>query len=245
MQQEISIKELIGFAKKYFLSAVIMMVLGAAVSVIGMNLFVTPKYQSEAQLLVNQQQQQQQNDRVMNYNELQSNVYLINTYKDIITGQQLLSEVSEGIGGAYSVEQIRRAINVSQSNNSQVFSVKVTLDDAENAQTVLAEIIRLFEQKLPQIFQTNVNSIYVVQPATLNTAPVSPKLTTFAALGMAAGLLLVVGFAFFKELTDNTVKSDEFLQELGVTKLGAISRISVRDAKEAQTSIKQARRRKV
>lgn len=243
MQQEISVKELIGLAKKYSLSAVIMMILGAAVSIIGMNMFVAPKYQSESQLLVNQHQQQ--NDKAMNYSELQSNVYLINTYKDIITGQQLLSEVSDRIGGAYSVEQIRRAINVGQSNNSQVFSVKVTLDDPENAQTVLAEVIRLFEQKLPQIFQTNVNSIYVVQPATLNEVPVSPKLTTFAVLGMAAGLMLVVGFAFFNELTDNTVKSDDFLQELGVTKLGAISRISMRDAKEAQSSIKQARRRKV
>lgn len=243
MQQEISVKEVVGLAKKYFLGAVIMMILGAAVSIIGMNMFVAPKYQSESQLLVNQQNQQ--NDKAMNYSEIQSNVYLINTYKDIITGQQLLSEVSERIGGAYSVGQIRGSINVSQSNNSQVFSVKVTLDNPENAQTVLSEIIRLFEQKLPQIFQTNVNSIYVVQPATLNATPVSPKLTTFAAIGLVVGLLLVVGYAFLNEVTDNTVKNDEFLQALGVTKLGAISRISVRDAKEAQTSIKQARRRKV
>ncbi|MBS4761719.1 hypothetical protein KG089_03215 [Carnobacteriaceae bacterium zg-ZUI252] len=238
LSEKISLKELGGILKKYFWATLVAMVVGAVISLAIMLFLVKPKYQSEAQLLVNQYQ----NEKSVNIGDMQSNVYVINTYKDIITGQQLLGEVSQSIGGAYSVSQIRDAVSVTQSEGSQVFSVKVALGNANDAQKVLSEIIRLFQQKILQIFQMNESSVYVVQPATFNEKPISPRQIIFLAYGLIGGLVIVVLYAFIKEETENTVKNDDFLQALGVTKLGSVPRISEKDI---QMMTQRNRRRKV
>ena len=76
-----------------------------------MLLFVDRKYESEAQLLVNQSSGQ---ETAMQYSELQSNVYLINTYTDIIQGDAVLTVVNESLGNHFTIGELRDAISVTQ-----------------------------------------------------------------------------------------------------------------------------------
>ena len=52
MEEEISLKDLYQIVKKHFLTILIAMVSGIILSVLAMIFLVTPKYSSEAQLLV-------------------------------------------------------------------------------------------------------------------------------------------------------------------------------------------------
>ena len=68
MEQEISLLDLWNLFRKYFVRIAGMTIIGAALAVAFMLLFVDRKYESEAQLLVNQSSGQ---ETVMQYSELQ------------------------------------------------------------------------------------------------------------------------------------------------------------------------------
>lgn len=239
MQEEISLKDLFNIVKKHVFTILALTLIGAILSLVFMNFFVDPKYQSEAQLLVNQKGTEQQS---INYSEIQSNIQLINTYRDVIRSQQLLTHVSENIGGAYTTSELSDAVSVTQQTNSQMFTVKVVLDDPSAAQNVLANITTLFDQTLRSIYEADISNIYVLQPASFDANPVSPSAIRYLAIGTLIGLALSVLYILIAEMTDNTVKDVEFLQQLGLTNLGEINIISDRDAKNACLSQRGTRR---
>ena len=76
MEEEISLKELYQIIKKHFFTIVIAIVLGIIMSVLMMMFFMTLKYNSQAQLLVNQQGEVTQT--TIQTNEIQANIQLPN-----------------------------------------------------------------------------------------------------------------------------------------------------------------------
>lgn len=239
MQDEVSLKDLYLLIKKHIFTFLVATVIGVILSVISMTIFVMPLYESDAQILVNQRNPDQEN--IIRYSEIQTNVHLINTYRDIIQSQELLSKVSETTGGVYRAGQLQKAISVTQSDDSQMFTVRLVLPNPQSAQTILSEITREFERILVEIYQTDIGNIYVLQQASLKQTPVSPSKMKYAILGAAAGMFIAIVYVFGREVMDNTVKDDKFLQQLGVTSLGEVFEISSKDVKNARQAMKRQR----
>ncbi|MRI84617.1 hypothetical protein GIY09_01735 [Aerococcaceae bacterium WS4759] len=230
MQEEISLKDLYKIIKKHFLTMVIAMLVGSLLSVTFMTFFVTPKYSSEAQLLVNQQGDSSQTQ--IQYNEVQTNIQLINTYSDIITGHSVLEKVNKNLGGSYSVSQLSAAIKVGQSSNSQAFNLTVTMETAEEAQKVLNQVINIFEETIVEVY--DFASILVLSPATYNANKVSPSLTVYILIGALLGFFVSVLIIIIIELMDTSVKDDEFLSEQGIINLGRIYELSAKELKQTR-----------
>lgn len=241
MQEEISLKDLYLLVKKHLFSLFALTLVGAILSLAFMNFFVNPTYASDTQILVNQRNPEQAN---INYNEIQTNLQLINTYRDIIQSEELLTRVADATGNVYEASDLQEAISVRQSTNSQMFTVTVILPDPQAAQTILAEVTREFDQTLREIYQTEIGNIYVLQPASYRPDPVSPSTIRYAAIGAAAGLAIAVLYVLVTEMMDNTVKDDNFLQTLGMTNLGEVYVISSKEAKKARLSNARSQRGK-
>ena len=239
MEEEISLKELYQIVKKHFLTILISMIVGVLVSVLAMMFLVTPKYNSEAQLLVNQQSSQQN----IQVSEIQSNIQMINTYRDIITGQSVLSTVNENLGGQYTITQLRDAITVDQGQNSQAFKVTAVMETAEDAQLVLNELVTTFETTIGEIYGDVEASIFVLSPATFNSNRVSPKLIIFILIGAIIGLAISILIILIIELMDTTVKEDDFLVQLGLINLGHVYELTNKELKQSRLSAGQEQRR--
>src|SRR5699024_166631 len=138
MEQEISLLDLWNLFRKYFVRIVGMTVIGAALAAVFMMLFVDREYQSQAQLIVNQSSGQ---DTAIQYSEIQSNVYLVNTYRDIIQGQAVLEAVNDNLGNVFTTGELRDAISVEQSQNSQAFYITATLGSPTDAQNVVNNLV--------------------------------------------------------------------------------------------------------
>jgi len=239
MEEEISLKELYQIVKKHFLTILIAIVLGVIIAVLAMIFLVTPKYNSEAQLLVNQQPTQQN----IQVSEIQTNIQMINTYRDIITGHSLLSSVNEKFGNRYTIGELSEAINVEQGQNSQAFKVTATFGTAEEAQIVLNELIAIFENTIDEIYGEVGARIFVLSPATYNPNRVSPKLIIFMLLGAIIGLAISVLIILIKELMDTTVKDDDFLIQLGIINLGHVYELSTKELKQTRLTSDQGKKR--
>lgn len=230
MEEEISLKEFYQIVKKHLLTIIIATVLGIIVSVLMMMFFITPKYNSEAQLLVNQQGEV--NQTTIQNNEIQANIQLINTYSDIITGHSILSQVNNNLKTDYSIDTLSNAINVGQSSNSQAFNLTVTMETPEDAQKVLNETINVFEATIQEVY--DVASILVLSPATFNPKKVSPSLTLFILIGAVIGLAISILIILIIELMDTTVKEDDFLVQLGLINLGHVYELSNKELKQSR-----------
>lgn len=235
MEKEITLKDLYQIIKKHFLTIMIAIVLGIIMSVLVMMFFITPKYNSEAQLLVNQQGDTTQTS--IQNNEIQANIQLINTYSDIITGHSILTQVNNNLGSNYPVKTLIDAIKVGQSTNSQAFNLTVTMETPEEAQLVLNEIINIFEATVREVY--DVASILVLSPATYNPNKVSPKVTMFILIGAIMGLVISLLIVIILELMDTTIKEDDFLVQLGLINLGYVYELTNKELKQTRLSASQ------
>ena len=239
MEEEISLKELYQIVKKHFFTILISTIAGILVCVLAMMFLVTPKYNSEAQLLVNQQSSQQN----IQVSEIQSNIQMINTYRDIITGQSVLGRVNENLGNQYTIGELRDAITVDQGQNSQAFKVTAVMETAEDAQLVLDELVTTFEATIGEIYGDVEASIFVLSPATYNPNRVSPKLIIFILIGAVIGLAVSLIIILIVELMDTTVKEDDYLTQLGLINLGHIYELSNKELKQSRLSVGQKQSR--
>lgn len=223
MEQETSFLDLLILVRKYTMRIVGVTVIGAILSVIFMMLFVDRQYKSEAQLLVNQSNA---SETAIQYNDIQTNVNLVNTYKDIISGNAVLEQVNANLGNVFTVSQLRGAISVEQSANSQAFYISAIMESPTDAQNVVNNVITVFEDTLLDVYGEDVSSIYVMSQASYNPRQVSPNVFRYALIGGMIGFMLIVGIALVQELLDTRIKSVEDLTNMGLIHLTDLNELT-------------------
>lgn len=194
---------------------------------------VIPKYTANTEILVNQKHG---NNNGQAYNNQQADVQIINTYKDIITNKVILNQVSSELGNSSKVareygrnynlpvSQLKDDIKISNQQNSQVFSVAVTTDDAQKSAAAANTIAAVFKKRIKKIM--SVNNVTIVSRATEPSAPSFPNVKLFTLAGAVLGFLIYFIYLLIRELTDTTVNTDDFMtKELGLTNLGHIDHI--------------------
>lgn len=215
--------------KMLILWTVLIGVLGFAVA----KFAVIPKYTANTEILVNQKRG---NNSDQAYNNQQADVQFINTYKDIITNKVILNKASSELsssnkvareyGRNYNVpvDQLKNNIKISNQQNSQVFSVAVTTDDAKKSAAAANTIAAVFKKRIKKIM--SVNNVTIVSRATEPDAPSFPNVKLFTLAGAILGFLVYFAYLLIRELTDTTVNTDNFMtKELGLTNLGHIDHI--------------------
>lgn len=158
---------------------------------------------------------------------------------DSLTGKRTLVRaakpaVYESTGNAYnvSVGELQGAISISNQQNSQVFAMTVKTDNPGKSAAVANEVAKVFKSKIKTMM--SINNVTIVSKATPNYSKSSPNTKLIILAGLVIGLFIGMGYAFVKELTDTSVKDDDFLtDELGLTNLGHVATIKIRSTKMA------------
>ncbi|MDF7639829.1 Wzz/FepE/Etk N-terminal domain-containing protein [Lactobacillus sp. ESL0791] len=191
---------------------------------------ITPQYTATTQILVNQKKVGADLNGV--YQGQQADVQMINTYKDIITNQVVLKAASQNLANPnattkpydISVKQLQKAISITNNQNSQVFALNIKSHDPDEAAAIANEIASVFKRKIGKIM--SINNVTIVSKALPIKQKTFPKTSIMLLIGATAGLVIGLGYAFIREMTDTTIKDTKFLTtELGLTDLGHIFRI--------------------
>lgn len=125
----------------------------------------------------------------------------------IAAGQAELPELEESLTTAFNAEQM-------QSIREQITALQAQLN---TWQANYASLLSFLQRGAT-------NYISVVEPATV--VPTGPRTRTNVLLAAVVGIMLGAGFAFLIEYLDDTIKSpDDIVQTMGLSPLGAISRI--------------------
>jgi capsular exopolysaccharide synthesis family protein len=219
MEDEISLGEIFAIIKKKLVLIIILASVGLSLSAAYTFYLVTPSYNATTQLLVNHKAE---NGSEIRLEDINTNVQMINTYKDIIKGPVILELVQEKLEPGYSVGQLASMISIGSSTDSQVFSLTITTADPTEAAVIANEIATTFQSNIGEIM--NVENVTIISKATVNTNPISPNIPMNLVLGLLVGGMLGVGIAFVLFFMDNTLKDRQFiLQTVGWLDLGVIS----------------------
>lgn len=221
----ISLGQVFATLRKHLVMIILTTVLGGLIAGVVTYFVMQPKYESTTMVLVNRKQ----TTAAGQYNDLQTDLQMINTYKDIITKDVVLKPVQENLQRkgvvVDSVGALAKDITVTNNENSQVMSVTATADDPYTARSIANETASVFRKKITTIM-TNAKNVSIISRGTLNKTPVSPRKQLNLAIGLLAGLVLGILFAFVRELTDRTVKDAAFVTDvLNLPLLGTITDI--------------------
>lgn len=218
MKKELSLKDFFVMFKRYLAIIIATTFAGALLGFGIMSYWTTPMYSSQTELLVNQRSDQQ----IIQYSEVQTNIQLINTYRAMIMGNSVLSQVDQNLDGKYGVETLRNALSVDQPENSQTFYITSTMDSPESAQEVVEEVLKTFEDIISEVYGDTDISLFVLDHPTLDPNPDTPGVLLYVIGGTLLGLLISVVTILYIEIMDSTVKDDDFFAVQGLMNLGII-----------------------
>ncbi|QTN10584.1 Wzz/FepE/Etk N-terminal domain-containing protein [Mammaliicoccus vitulinus] len=208
MEETIDLSKLFTILKKNMKYLIILPIVFLVLSMVMTFLFMTPKYSSSTQVLVNQKE----TDSQMMAQQVQSDLQLVNTYSEIIKSPRILDKVSKNLKGKYSSDEISGMLTVSNQAESQILNIAVENESREAAGKVANEIANVFSKDVNKIM--NVDNVSILSKADHNGNKVSPKPLINAVVGVFLGLIIALIIIFLKEILDKRIKTEEDVEEL-------------------------------
>lgn len=211
MEETISLRELFAVLRKRLWLIVLITIIAATVSAVISFFVLTPVYESKTQILVNQAKNDQQ---LYSTQVVQTNVQLINTYNDIITSPAILDKVVKELKLDGSAASLRGQIQVTSAQNSQVAQIVVQDTSAKRAADIANTTASVFQKQVPKLM--NVDNVKVLSKAALgeNPSPVKPQPLLNVAIAIVVGLMVGVGLSFLLEYLDNTLKTEQDIENI-------------------------------
>ena len=191
-----------------------------------------PKYQADAMIVVNTREDQ---NVVVTNDQMNSARQLVNTYEVILKSDTVIDQVISGLNNRglaqnrqFSTGAVKDQITVSPVNNTPVMKISAVDEDPEIALAMVDELLTVSPSII--IRTVKAGSVEVVSFPKLNPNPVSPKKTRNLALFLFGGAFAAAAVIIYREVMDNTIKSDEDIKEkLDLTVLGVIPKIRESD----------------
>jgi capsular polysaccharide biosynthesis protein len=227
MEETISLRELFYTLRKRMWLIISITFVATLISGILSFYVMTPIYQSSTQLLVNQDKSDQP---IYNYNEIQTNLQLINTYNVIIKSPAILDLVAKELDMDVTAEQLNSKITVGSEKDSQVLNITVQDPDPYMATDIANTTAQVFQKEIVKIMNVDNVSILAEAKTKENPAPIKPQPVLNMAIALVVGLMLGVGLSFLLEYLDNTIKNEMDVEKvLGLPVLGAINTIEEKE----------------
>lgn len=234
MEEEIRLSELFSILKKRLSMIISLALIGLIVAAFITFFVATPQYNATTQILVNRTTESAEGVQL---NDINTNVQMINTYKDIIKGPVILDIVRENLNTNLTTNDLSNKIEITTQEDSQVFSLTITDGSPNKAAEIANSVADTFQNEIGNIM--NVDNVTIISEAVPNLNQVSPNNVLNLLFGLIVGLMISVVVVFVLEFMDKSVKDERFITEtLGWPVLGSVSEMS-NDELHAEMKVKQ------
>ncbi|MGE7908954.1 YveK family protein [Lysinibacillus xylanilyticus] len=213
MEKTINLFDLIKILKKRFILIMSLTALLVGIAAAMSYFVLTPVYQSETQILVNQKLDAQQQTQ-FEAQKLEIDLQLINTYSIIIKSPVILTKVIERLDLNSTPEQLMDQISVTNANSSQVVSVKVKDPDSKQAVEIANTLAEVFKREIPVLMSVDNITILSSAKVSEHPVPIKPNKLLNLLIGGVFGFLLGMAIAFLLEVSNKKIKSEHEVEEI-------------------------------
>ena len=225
-----SLQEILKIIKKRLLLIISLMIVTISIAVVLSFYFITPIYQAQTQILVNQKVNSQEGL----WYQMETDLQLINTYNDIIITPIILSKVIEELQIDATPEQLSNQISLSNGSESKVLYIEVQDSNPEQAVNIANTTAEVFKEEIPSLMNVDNINILALAKISENPSPVNPNKPLNIAIGAVIGLMIGVGLSFLLEILDTTIKDEKDVEEiLGIPIMGIVGSIPLEKMKKS------------
>lgn len=223
-EQEIDLIELFKKIFKRLPLIILLSVIVGGVSFVVSKFLITPKYDSNATMIVSSSKQNTDPNNpqaAVELSQINANKALISTYSEIVKSKGIADRVIANLGLDMDYEEFSNKVSIEPVKDTQIISVKVVDTIPERAQDIANETANIFKQSIGDIM--NVDNVQILDGATLPEDPSSPKIGRNIAIGVILGFMLGIAIVMIKELSDTRIKtSEDITTEFDIPVLGLI-----------------------
>lgn len=196
--------------------------------------YIQPVYEASVKLIVTKSQVMQ-GVQIMDNGSIDTNIKLINTYKEIIKTTAIMDKVvSKYPKLGLKADQLIGMVNVNSTNESQLMTISVQDISYSRAAQIANATAEVFRNQIPLLMK--IDNVTVLNEADLTNkpAPIKPNPKMNVIISFIIAIMLAVGLVIMLEYLDDTIKSEEDIKKyFGLPTLGMISKIK---KKELQAS---------
>ena len=181
---------------------------------------LTPIYRASATVLVNQTQ----TPGTIAYNDILTSERLTKTYRELITQRPVLEAVAQRLNAPYDATALALMLDVDVIRDTQLIRVSAESADPALAGEVANATAAVFIEQNSENQFSRPGSVTVVEAAATPGSPVRPRVWLNTVLGALVGIVLAAGLAALLEYMDDTIKSPEDIEAVGLHTLGGVVR---------------------
>lgn len=204
-----------------------------------------PVYEASTKIIVNQTPNQTAAAQ-LDLNQINTNIQLINTYKEVIKTPAILDlVVSQYPQFNLTTETLTGRINVNSVNNTQVMTLVVRDTSYQQAAEIANAVSAIFKQEIPKLF--SIQNVSILNEAKLHPKdsprPVEPNVALNLAIAFVVSLMISLGISFLLEYLDDTLKTESDIEQvLGLPTLAMITTVGLEEMKAGEASAIQSRK---
>lgn len=233
MEESINLEGLIDILKRKMYLILFTSFFGLLCSGLITYFVISPKYNAETQLVIKTDADMAS----LKTDNINYNLLLINTYKDLIKSKRVLGETKNILknngqfGG--SIDELSKFITIEQNTNSQMFSIVVVTKDPFLSMNISNTVSEVFQKEASNMAKSE--KISIVSRATLENIPISPNKKINLLIGTILGIIFGVLLSILLELINNKVSSVDYITDvLKLVPLGSTVIVSEHEKLEIQ-----------
>lgn len=142
-------------------------------------------------------------------------------YKEIITSNDVLSEVIKDEKLNMTEADLAKMISVNIPTDTRLISISVNAKTGQDAQSLANKVRDVAAEKIKKV--TKVEDVTTLEDAKLPDSPSSPNIKRNVALGAVLGGFLAIVGVLVREILDDRIRRPEDIEDaLGLTLLGIV-----------------------
>jgi len=190
----------------------------AVFSFLGTYFFIQPTYTSTTRIYVVNQATDNKN---LSAQDLQAGTFLVKDYKEIITSNDVLSEVIKDEKLNMTEAELAKMISVDIPTDTRLISISVKAKTGQDAQVLANKVREVASKKIKTV--TKVEDVTTLEEAKLPSSPSSPNIKRNVLLGAILGGFVAIVAVLVREVLDDRIRRPEDVEDvLGMTLLGII-----------------------
>ncbi|ASA23819.1 YveK family protein [Paenibacillus donghaensis] len=245
--QELDLRDYFRIVRKRMWMIISIVIVACVIAGVYSLYIKNPVYEASTKIIVNQTPTQSTVGQ-LDLNQINTNIQLINTYKEIIKTPAILDAVTQDYPQFnITTEELLKKVNVSSVNNTQVMTLVVRDNSYPKAAEIVNAISQVFKERIPSLF--NVQNVSILNEAKVDPpiqpGPVEPNVIMNLAIAFIVSLMIGLGIAFLLEYLDDTLKTEADIERyLGLPTIAMITRLGQDEGKTspADSHVQQARK---
>ncbi|WP_277585657.1 polysaccharide biosynthesis tyrosine autokinase [Psychrobacillus antarcticus] len=219
MNYSINLKQILAVIRNYWIRILVFILfitcLGGAIG-----LTIPKVYEAEMDILVNYSTTPETG---VSINEIDMNLRLIETYKYLLTTNQVLEKVSDSLDSKVSIGELRNKITIISNNQSQIMTIQVQDGTAKSAVNLVNTVANVFQEEIKNLMK--MDNLNILGEATIknNTRVVNPHSAFYFVISFFLGIFICFVFLIIKETYFTILNLEELTEKhLSLPSMGSI-----------------------